>query len=86
MRTMSLITNKSHVSILYSFERKKEQREVQFQVDVKQVLLNRDGDTQKQIHWPVGNRTARQFEVFIHLGKSACIIMQAFRGTRPCLE
>lgn len=41
MRTMSLITNKSHASILYSFERKKEQGEV----DVKHVLLNRDSDT-----------------------------------------
>lgn len=48
---MSLITNKSHVSILYSFERKKEQMESTISSkDVKQVLLNRDGDTQKQIH------------------------------------
>ena len=44
MRIMSLITNKSHACILYSFERKKEQGEVQFRIDVKQALLNRDGD------------------------------------------
>lgn len=35
---------------------------------------------QRQTHWLVGSSITRGFAIFVHLWRSAGVIMQAFRG------